>query len=146
MVVSSKYGYTANMEKIVRAQAMADQNAARMYLGKKVLEVNPNHPSIKRIRELWVEEGEEAAGAGTPASEAAVLMFQTSLLESGFEPAEPRSYAALVYKVLNDRLGVSEDAKVVDDFVYKEEDEEEVEVDETFGAAFEEEEETKEEL
>ena len=149
VVVSSKYGYTANMEKIVRAQAMADQNAARMYLGKKVLEVNPNHPSIKRIRELWVEEGEEAAGAGTPASEAAVLMFQTSLLESGFEPAEPRSYAALVYKVLNDRLGVSEDAKVVDDFVYKEEEEEEeeeVEVDETFGAAFEEEEETKEEL
>ena len=47
VVVSSKYGYTANMERIIKAQTMADKEAANMYLGKKVLEINPFHPSIK---------------------------------------------------------------------------------------------------
>ena len=122
VVVSSKYGYTANMEKIVKAQAMADKNAAKMYLGKKVLEVNPFHPMIKKLRLLFEakDESEEAAAA---ANQGALLMYETSLLESGFEPEDPRAYAARVYEVLNDKLGVEAKAPVVDDFEYEKEEE-----------------------
>ncbi|UPR01305.1 heat shock protein Hsp90 [Chloropicon primus] len=122
VVVSSKYGYTANMEKIVKAQAMADKNAAKMYLGKKVLEINPWHPSIKKLKALYEDDAE-----AQEVKEAATLMYETSLLESGFEPQDPRMYAKAVYNVLNDKLGVDKDAPIVDDFVYEEEKKEEEE-------------------
>merc|ERR1712060_503004 len=103
-------------EKIVKAQAMADKNAAKMYLGKKVLEVNPFHPMIKKLRALFEakDESEEAAGA---AKQGALLMYETSLLESGFEPEDPRAY-----EILNDKLGVEAKATVVDDFEYEKEE------------------------
>ena len=118
VVVSSKYGYTANMERIVKAQTMADPNQVRMYLGKKVLEVNPFHPSIKKLKEMFENDAESET-----AKDMAALMYATSLLESGFELADPRAYAKRVYDVLNEKFGI--DGDVVDDFEYKEEEEEE---------------------
>jgi len=122
VVVSSKYGFTANMERIAKAQALADPEANQMYLGKKVLEVNPFHPAIKKLKELFEqdEEGEEAR-------QMAVLMYETSLLESGFEPSDARGYAKRVYEVMHWKFGVDSEADIVDDFVYEEEEEEEEE-------------------
>eukprot|EP00216_Chloropicon_sp_CCMP2111_P004594 CAMPEP_0198247920 /NCGR_PEP_ID=MMETSP1446-20131203/46722_1 /TAXON_ID=1461542 ORGANISM="Unidentified sp, Strain CCMP2111" /NCGR_SAMPLE_ID=MMETSP1446 /ASSEMBLY_ACC=CAM_ASM_001112 /LENGTH=861 /DNA_ID=CAMNT_0043932249 /DNA_START=77 /DNA_END=2662 /DNA_ORIENTATION=- len=131
VVVSSKYGYTANMEKIVKAQAMGDASVGAIYFGKKVLEINPFHPSIKKLKTLFEQhhsgdDGDDGdTSAGDEAKAMAIVMYETSLLESGFEPADSRKYARKVYDMVNLRLGVDPNISaedIVDDFEVSPED------------------------
>jgi HSP90 family molecular chaperone len=51
-IVAESWGYTATMERIVKAQALADPNTSRSWIGKKVLEINPKHPIIQELNKL----------------------------------------------------------------------------------------------
>ena len=89
VVVSSKYGWSANMERIMKAQAMGDESRHEYMRGKKTLEVNPRHPMIAALKER---------AATDPDSEEtetlAKLMFETAMLESGFSFAKPQEYTS----------------------------------------------------
>lgn len=52
VVVTSKYGWSANMERIMQAQTLADPRKQSFMRGKRILEINPKHPIIKGLREL----------------------------------------------------------------------------------------------
>ncbi len=80
IVVSSEYGHTAHMEKITKAQAFnsADKNQAYM-MGKKTLEINPAHASIKELLKR-IKENETA---DEETKDAASLLFESALLNSG---------------------------------------------------------------
>ena len=51
VVVTSKYGWSANMEKIMQSQTLSDASKQAYMRGKRVLEINPRHPIIKELRE-----------------------------------------------------------------------------------------------
>merc|ERR1712216_34668 len=122
VVVSSKYGWSANMERIMKAQAMGDESRHEYMRGKKTLEVNPRHPMIAALKER---------AATDPDSEEtetlAKLMFETAKLESGFSFDKPQEYTSRVFDLLKSNMGIEKDAELVDETQFhlpEEEDEE----------------------
>merc|ERR1712070_180655 len=87
LLVTSQGGWSANMEKIMRAQAMGDNRAMEYMRGKKILEINPNHQIIKGSRD-------------SNASSMVALMYETALLTSGFNIESPRDYATRVFEMI----------------------------------------------
>jgi HSP90 family molecular chaperone len=80
IIVSSEYGYTANMEKIQRSQAFANKDKQQNFMyGKKTLEINPFHPTIKELLKR-IKENEIATDE---TKEVALLLFDSSLLSAG---------------------------------------------------------------
>ncbi|XP_022144201.1 endoplasmin homolog [Momordica charantia] len=117
VVVTSKYGWSANMERIMQSQTLSDAKKQAYMRGKRVLEINPRHPIIKDLRERIVKDPEDVG-----AKNAAKLMYQTALLESGFILNDPKEFASQIYDTVKTSLDISPDATV------EEEDEAEAEV------------------
>ncbi|KAG0589015.1 hypothetical protein M758_2G239300 [Ceratodon purpureus] len=115
VVVTSKYGWSANMERIMQAQTLADPTKQSYMRGKRILEVNPNHPIIKDLKEKVALSSEDDS-----AKQAAKLVFETALLESGFVLEDPKDFATRIYSVIKANLNVSPDAVVEEDEVEEE--------------------------
>ncbi|KAL6748626.1 Hsp90 protein-domain-containing protein [Haematococcus lacustris] len=108
VVVAGKYGQSANMERIMRAQAFNDPSRAMMGGSQKVLEINPRHPLIRALKDKHEEAGaddEEVVGLAS-------LLYQASLLESGFMLDQPKMFNSRVQGLVGARLGLAPDAKV----------------------------------
>ncbi|PNT38479.1 hypothetical protein POPTR_005G241100v4 [Populus trichocarpa] len=118
IVVTSKYGWSANMERIMQAQTLSDANKQAYMRGKRVLEINPRHPIIKELRERVVKDPEDDSVKQT-----AHLMYQTALMESGFILNDPKDFASRIYSSVKSSLSISPDA-----IIEEEDDVEEVEV------------------
>lgn len=99
VLVTSKQGWSANMERIMKAQAMGDSRAMEFMKGQKILEINPSSGVVRNVASL-VEAGEKDS-----AGELIDLMYETALFTSGFTVDDKRGYAAKV-SVLADRLNV----------------------------------------
>lgn len=104
IVVSSEHGYSASMERIQKAQAFANQDKASAgYLyGKKTLEINPSHPSIKALRDQ-IENNETP---GKDVEDSAFLLFESALLESGYSLSDPHEFALRMDRVLKYNLNL----------------------------------------
>ena len=105
VVVSSKYGWSANMERIMKAQALGDDSRHEYMRGKKTLEVNPRHPMIAALKERSEQDPDSEETAVL-----AKLMFETAMLESGFTFDKPGEYAGRVFDLLKGNMGVAKDA------------------------------------
>ncbi|CAN5952979.1 unnamed protein product [Sphagnum jensenii] len=111
VVVTSKYGWSANMERIMKSQTLSEPAKLGYMGGKRILEINPRHPIIKELREKVALDSEDES-----AKEAAKLIFETALLESGFVLEDPKDFATRIYSVIKSNLNVRPDAEVdVDD-------------------------------
>jgi len=104
IVISSEHGYSASMERIQKAQAFANQDKASAgYLyGKKTLEINPSHPSIKALRDA-IENNETP---GKDVEDSAFLLFESALLESGYTLTDPHEFALRMDRVLKYNLNL----------------------------------------
>ncbi|KAL9662661.1 hypothetical protein QQ045_027494 [Rhodiola kirilowii] len=119
VVITSKYGWSSNMERIMQSQTLSDANKQAYMRGKRVLEINPRHPIIKELRDRVVADPEDEGVKQT-----AHLIYQTALMESGFMLSDPKDFASRIYSSVKSSLNISPDATV------EEEDEvEEVEAD-----------------
>ncbi|KAK9063923.1 hypothetical protein SSX86_017795 [Deinandra increscens subsp. villosa] len=107
VVVTSKYGWSANMERIMQSQTLSDANKQAYMRGKRVLEINARHPIIKELRERVVKDPEDASVKTT-----AQLMYQTALMESGFMLPDPKNFASQIYDSVKASLSISPDAAV----------------------------------
>ncbi|VFQ63195.1 unnamed protein product [Cuscuta campestris] len=107
VVVTSKYGWSANMERIMQSQTLSDANKQAYMKGKRVLEINPRHPIIKELRDRVAADPEDEAAKG-----AAQLMYQTALMESGFLLNDPKDFASRIYSSVKSSLDISADAEV----------------------------------
>ncbi|XP_009606988.1 endoplasmin homolog [Nicotiana tomentosiformis] len=107
VVVTSKYGWSANMERIMQSQTLSDANKQAYMRGKRVLEINPRHPIIKELRDRVIKDPEDESVKQT-----AQLMYQTALLESGFLLNDPKDFASRIYSSVKSSLNVSPDATV----------------------------------
>ncbi|CAN7014286.1 unnamed protein product [Brassica rapa subsp. trilocularis] len=116
VVVTSKFGWSANMERIMQSQTLSDANKQAYMRGKRVLEINPRHPIIKELKERVASDPEDES-----VKETAQLMYQTALIESGFVLNDPKDFAGRIYNSVKSSLKISPDAVA----------EEEVEAEET---------------
>merc|ERR1711879_361117 len=118
-------GYSASQEKMMKAQmgGMTEQNT--MMAGRKILEINPNHPVVvDLLNKVKANKEDEMA------KETASMLFQAATIESGFEIQDPTFFVSKVYRMMSKDLGVDPDAPIKEVEVPEEEEEEEGEDDE----------------
>jgi heat shock protein beta len=106
-VVTSKYGWSANMERIMKAQALSDDGRMAYMRGRKTLEINPGHPIIKTLKEKSEDDADDEDTKRT-----ALIMYEMALLESGFMFEEPKGFAGRLFDMVRRDLGVEADAEV----------------------------------
>merc|ERR1712025_1222490 len=125
VVVTSQFGYSAQQEKIMKAQAFQNKDQIQMMSGRKTLEVNPNHPVIVDLLSKVKADKEDKV-----AVDSAQVLFQTALIESGYEIADPSALVSRVYRLMSKELGVDPDAPITEVEVPEEEEAEEEDKDE----------------
>jgi len=118
VVVTSQFGYSAQQEKIMKAQAFQNKDQMGMMAGRKTLEVNANHPVVVDLLSKIKTDKENEAALDT-----AQVLFQTALIESGYEIADPSALVSRVYRLMSKELGVDPDAPIKEVEVPEEEEE-----------------------
>merc|ERR1712216_772561 len=122
VVVTSQFGYSAQQEKVMRAQSFQNKDQVNMMSGRKTLEINPNHPVVVDLLSKVKASKDDAAALDT-----CQVLFQTALIESGYEIADPSALVNRVYRLMSKELGVDPDAPVKEVEVPEEEEEAEEE-------------------
>merc|ERR1712183_464998 len=125
VVVTSQFGYSAQQERVMKAQAFQNKDQISMMSGRKTLEINPNHPVIVDLLAKVKADKEDAAALDT-----AQVVFQMALVESGYEIADASALVSRVYRLMSKELGVDPDAPMKEVEVPEEEEEEEADEEE----------------
>merc|ERR1712184_210817 len=125
VVVTSQFGYSAQQERVMKAQAFQNKDQLSMMSGRKTLEVNANPPVIVDLLGKVKADKEDAAAMDT-----AQVLFQTAIIESGYEIADPSALVNRVYRLMSKELGVDPDAPLREVEVPEEEEEAEEEEEE----------------
>merc|ERR1719254_450196 len=118
VVVTSQFGYSAQQERVMKAQAFQNKDQLSMMSGRKTLEINPNHPVVADLLEKVKADKSNKAAMDT-----AQVLFQTALVESGYEIADPSALVNRVYRLMSKELGVDPDAPLAEVEVPEEEEE-----------------------
>jgi len=124
VVVTSQFGYSAQQEKVMKAQAFQNKDQIGQMAGRKTLEINANHPVIIDLLAKVKADKEDSVAKDT-----AQVLFQTAVLESGFELADASALVNRVYRLMSKELGVDPDAPLKEVEVPEDEEEEEEEDD-----------------
>merc|ERR1712228_943099 len=118
VVVTSQFGYSAQQERVMKAQAFQNKDQLSMMSGRKTLEVNPNHPVVVDLLAKVKANKEDSAALDT-----AQVLFQTALIQSGYDKADPSALVNRVYRLMSKELGVDPDAPLKEIEVPEEEEE-----------------------
>merc|ERR1712018_277601 len=119
VVVTSQFGYSAQQEKVMKAQAFQNKDQLSMMSGRKTLEINPNHPVVTDLLAKIKADKSDKAAVDT-----AQVLFQTALIESGYELADASALVNRVYRLMSKVLGVDPDAPLTEVEVPEDEEEE----------------------
>merc|ERR1712117_461364 len=133
-LITSRFGWTANMQRIIGSQTHSKTNDMQRdyYLNqKKALEINPRHPLIKELLRRGEDNPDDAI-----AKDMALMMFNTATLRSGYMLRDTVSFSNHIESMMRDTLGidkdegVEEEEEIVEDEPEDDEDEDEEEEDE----------------
>merc|ERR1712018_202728 len=103
-IVTSQYGWTANMERIMKAQALRDTSTMGYMAAKKHLEINPDHSIVETLRQKA-----EADKNDKSVKDLVHLLFETSLLSSGFSLEDPAIHAQRIHRMIKLGLCIDDD-------------------------------------
>merc|ERR1711871_295721 len=115
LLVTSQYGYSANMERIMQSQAFADNKRTSYLVSKKTMEINPRHPIIIELQKRAEESPDD-----DDTKDLANLMYDTALINSGFQMDDATGFANRMYKLFKaglslDSLELAPEIEVPDD-------------------------------
>merc|ERR1712121_438582 len=109
-IVTSQYGWTANMERIMKAQALRDTSTMGYMAAKKHLEINPDHSIIENLRQRAETDKNDKS-----VKDLVMLLFETGLLSSGFSLEDPQIHAQRIHRMIKLGLGIDDDEGDVED-------------------------------
>merc|ERR1711881_617214 len=102
-IVTSQYGWTANMERIMKAQALRDTSTMGYMAAKKHLEINPDHSIMEQLRQKAEAEKNDKS-----VRDLVMLLYETALLSSGFSLEDPSTHASRIHRMIKLGLGIDE--------------------------------------
>jgi len=105
VLVTSEYGWTANMERIMKAQALRDNSMTSYMVSKKTMEVNPKHGIVKELKNLVDKDS-----SNSTIKDIVWLLYDTALLSSGFSIDDPNTFAKRMHKML--LFGLQDDTSI----------------------------------
>mmetsp|Transcript_30352 Transcript_30352/g.81619 ORF Transcript_30352/g.81619 Transcript_30352/m.81619 type:complete len:299 (-) Transcript_30352:98-994(-) len=110
-LVTSDHGWSANMERILKAQAMRDPATAMLFAGRRTLEVNPEHPIVEDLRRRVEGDVEDST-----VKEVAHLLYETAAIDSGFTLDDPAAFSQRIHRMITLGLSIGDvqDAALVD--------------------------------
>jgi heat shock protein beta len=107
IIVSSQYGWSTNMERIMKAQTMGSQDRSSSMVSQKTFEINPAHPLVRELKSRV-----EADDKDTEAVDIAHTLFDVALIGTGLTPSDPTEFASRLQVLMRLGLGVSKDAPI----------------------------------
>lgn len=103
VMVSSQWGYSANMQRIMKAQTFAngDKNSPMYGTGSAILELNPRHPIVSKLNELMISDPQKEE-----VKDLAWLLYDTALINSGFDLSDTTHFSSRIHRIMKNSMGI----------------------------------------